>query len=350
MLNIIQRLDQDRFAPAVCVSKMGGRLDDVVLAMGIPLIEAPFTVPAKPYHRLYARARTAAHVFKSHGFDLWHSFHYGDDYSEPIIARLSGAKAWVYTKKNMNWHQNAWLLRSLLAAGIAAQNTDMLKDFFKSWPFRSKVKLIPRGVEALHFKPCKVDRFAYRAALGVTQDVVLVGLVAHLVPVKGHALLVAAAAYRPGVHLVFAGRAYDQAYVEQLEAQVKQLGLQGRVHFVGNVADMPHFLAQMDIIALPTLSRGEGCPVALLEAMACAKACIATDVPGSRDLIQDSVTGLLVPPEDPDALAGAIQRLAGDPDLRTRLGTAARQRVKAHYTIEQEVAAHEQLYREILKI
>ena len=83
--------------------------------------------------------------------------------------------------------------------------------------------------------------------------------------------------------------------------------------------------------------------------MACGKACIATDVPGSRDIIEDGISGLLVPPEDPHALANAIQRLIDDPELRQQLGLAARQRVETHYTIEKEVAAHEQLYREILK-
>lgn len=350
LANIALGLNRDKFEPTVCVSRKGGSIEAELEAHGIKVLEVPFTVPIKPYPRLLVRAKATAQRFKPYGFDIWHSFHYADDYSEPIISRLGGAKAWVYTKKSMMWGTRAWVLRSLLATKIVADNHDMPGMFFNRFGLKRKVHVIPHGVDTAHFKPRTVDRSAYRVALGVPQDAVLVGLVAHLVPVKGHALLVAAAAHRPGVHLVFAGRANDLAYVEQLKAQVNQLGLQGRVHFVGNVAEMPSFIAQMDIIALPTLSRGEGCPVALLEAMACAKACIATDVPGSRDLIEDGVSGLLVPPEDPHALAGAIQRLADDPDLRARLGTAARQRVEEHYTIEKEVAAHEQLYFEISAI
>jgi glycosyltransferase involved in cell wall biosynthesis len=349
MLNIIQRLNRDWFAPAVCVSKLGGRLDDVVRTMDIPLIEAPFMVPAKPYLSLYARARAFAQVFKPYGFDLWHSFHYGDDYSEPIIARLSGAKAWVYTKKNMNWHKNAWYVRSLLASGIAAQNTDMLKVFFNRWPLRSKVKLITRGVDTKKFKPDDQLMSEWRKILKIANNTLLVGCIAHLVPVKGHTLLIDAASKCADVHLLFTGRVNDPAYLTRLQTQVDQLGVMGKVHFPGNIADVPNFITQMDIIALPTLSRGEGCPVALLEAMACAKACIATDVPGSRDLIQDGVSGLLVPPEDSEALGRAIQNLAMDPDLRARLGAAARQRVEGYYTLDREVAAHEQFYMEILR-
>ncbi|NLB71755.1 MAG: glycosyltransferase family 4 protein, partial [Chloroflexi bacterium] len=90
------------------------------------------------------------------------------------------------------------------------------------------------------------------------------------------------------------------------------------------------------------------CPVALLEAMACGKACVATDVPGSRDIIEDGVSGLLVEPENAIDLASAIQRLINDRQFRERIGKAARIRIEEHFSIEKEVAAHEKLYEEIL--
>jgi glycosyltransferase involved in cell wall biosynthesis len=92
----------------------------------------------------------------------------------------------------------------------------------------------------------------------------------------------------------------------------------------------------------------EGCPVALLEAMSCGRACVATDVPGSRDLLEHGQSGLIVPPEDPGALAVALRQFAASPGLRQQMGRAARQRVLDHFTIEKEVAAHEALYAEVL--
>lgn len=347
LANIAESLDRNKFEPTVCVSRKGGAIEAELESQGIPVIEYPFTVEAKPYFGLPARVKQAADAFKPYGFDIWHSWHYADDYTEPIIARLSGAKAWVYTKKNMMWGSRAWIVRSLLASRIVADNLDMPRMFFNRFGLGKKVSIIPHGVDTVRFKPITVDRESYREEHHLPPDAILVGLVAHLVPVKGHDDLIAAAAKCPDVYLVFAGRANDRDYLALLQKQVQALNSEKRVHFLGKVDDVPEFLAQMDIIVLPTKQRGEGCPVSLLEAMACGKACIATDVPGSRDIIEDGVSGLLVPPEDPSALANAIRRLMDDPDLRARLGAAARQRVLAHYTIEREVADHERLYLEI---
>jgi glycosyltransferase involved in cell wall biosynthesis len=350
MMNIIERLDNQLFEPSVCVSKLGGKLDGRVRDLGLTLIESDFTVPAKPYHQFIKRANESARNFKPYHFDVWHSFHYLDDYSEPIIARLSGSKAWVFTKKNMNWGRNAWYIRSLLASHIVAQNTDMLIHFYNRWPYRNKVKLIPRGVDINKFKPGIGHQNRFRHQLGIPKERILLGCVANLVPVKGHPTLIEAVSKLEKVHLLIAGRVDDAQYKVQLEDQVQGLNIESRVHFLGSVDDIPGFLNEMDIISLPTWDkwRKEGCPVALLEAMACEKACVASNIPGARDIIQDAVNGLMVPPEDVEALSEAIRQLSDDLDFRNQLGRAARKTITNDYSIEKEVTAHEMLYTEVL--
>lgn len=343
MLNIIRRLDREIYEPGVCVSRKGGRLDREVEALGIPFIEAPFTVPALPYTSLLPRAWRVAQPFRSYRFDIWHSFHYSDDYTEPLIARLAGAKRWVFTKKNMNWKHRAWYVRTLLASRVAAQNTDMVESFFASPLFRYKTRLVPRGVDIVKYRVGLEPRLGLRTKLGLEGRFV-VGCVAHLVPVKHHQMIIEAAALEPDVVVLLAGKPLDAAYVAALHEQVARLGIADRVHFIGDVENVPAFLAEIDVFCLSGLQ--EGCPVALLEAMACGLACVASDVPGARDLIEHDASGLLVPASDPASLAAAFSRLTSA-DLRRRLGSAARKRVEDRYTVEREAEAHMALYDEI---
>lgn len=346
MLQIVQRLDGRVFAPSVCVLRKGGALDRVVEEMGIPFLELPFTVPARPYWGLAARAWRAARPFRAYRFDLWHSFHYGDDYTEPMIAYAAGARAWVYTKKNMNWRGRAWKVRSWMAKGIAAQNTRMLAEFFSGPRFSSKTWLIPRGVDTEAFQPDCPPRLGLRQRLGTPPEVKVAAAVGHLLPVKGHDLLLEAVRGLDGVEVWLAGAPQDGSQVRKLEQMAREAGLAGRVRFLGNVSDVAALHAEVDLFVHP--SRQEGCPVALLEAMACGKACIATRVAGAEDVIEDGVSGLLVPPQDAEALRAAIERVIQDGEFRARLGAGARRRIEESYSIEREVAQHEEMYLRVL--
>jgi glycosyltransferase involved in cell wall biosynthesis len=132
-----------------------------------------------------------------------------------------------------------------------------------------------------------------------------------------------------------------------LEAQVKELDLVGRVHLVGHHADVLPWLAALDAFVLP--SDWEGMSNALLEAMAAGLPVVATAVGGTREVVVDGVTGLLVPPGDPDSLAEAISRLLGDSDMRHTMGEAGRARVDRHFSIEQTVRRTEELYMALLE-
>ncbi|MEM6792452.1 MAG: glycosyltransferase family 4 protein [Acidobacteriota bacterium] len=346
LFEIARRLDRARFRPMLCLAARGGELEREFEAAGIEVMEAAVTLPAAPRWSLPARAlrrarRLAGLVPRG---ALWHSFHYLDDYTEPLVARAHGAAAWLYTKKNMSWNRQSWQLRTWGATRVLAQNRDMETRFFGGRWARRCVR-VPRGVDCERFAPAAPGEPDGPAT---DRDLVL-GCVAHLVPVKGHPTLLDALARAPGFRLRIAGRALDSGYRRRLGEQTRRLGLEERVDFVGSVSDVPSFLRRLDALVLPTWARWrqEGCPVALLEAMASGLPVIATDIPGSRDVVENGRSGLLVPPEDPAALAGALDRLR-DPRLRRALGEAARRRAVGNYSIEREVADHESLYREVL--
>lgn len=346
MFNILTRLDASVFTPTICVQRKGGVLDARLESMGYKVLELPFTVPANPYTSLPFRAYKVAKKFREYGFDIWHSFHYNDDYTEPIIARLSGAKAWIYTKKNMMWGSRSWIIRSLLASRIVADNADMPSLFFNRFGMAKKTQVIVHGIPLDEFSPVSYMDTSKSQLHDVPVDAFCVGCVAHLVPVKGHPTLIEAVSKLENVHLLLAGRPLDQIYSNHLREQVANLGLEKRVHFMGNVENIPEFLSQIDILVLPSIKEAFG--VVLIEAMACGKACIASDISGPRQIIENGISGFLVPPEDPDEMARVIHDLQQDPELRIDIGLRARKRVVEYFDIQKEVAAHEKLYLEII--
>jgi len=113
-------------------------------------------------------------------------------------------------------------------------------------------------------------------------------------------------------------------------AEVQELAREPGIEWLGHVGDVREVWRRAAIAVLPS-SYGEGLPKALLEAASCARPIIASDMPGCREVVAPGETGLLVPPHDPAALAGAIATLAGDPGLRRRMGEAGRARVCAEF-------------------
>lgn len=344
LLAMASRLDRRAFAPTVCVAQRRGTpLEGRFEAAGIDLVEAVVTVAARPYLRLPGRIRRAGRAAPP-GFDLWHSFHYLDDYTEPLVARAAGCRHWLYTKKNMSWGGRAWRARSRLACAVAAQNPTMVDRFFPG--HRGPVRVIPPGVDGDRFRPGRDER--WRLRLGLADDDVLVGHVGHLLPNKNQAHLVRALARTDErVHLVLAGRPLDPAYADEVATLAADLGVDGRTAFAGPVDDVPALLQACDVFAFA--SQDEACPVAVLEAMSCGLPVVVSDIPGTRHLVTDGRDGLRFPVGNVDILATGLTHLAQDPGRRRRLGRAARARVSAEFTVALEAERYQDLYDTVLR-
>jgi glycosyltransferase involved in cell wall biosynthesis len=322
MVAVAAGLDRARYEPTIAVGERRGTpLEATAEAAGIDLVEAPVTVPARPYHRLPGRVRRAGRA-APHGFDLWHSFHYLDDYTEPLVARVAGCRRWVFTKKSMSWGSRAWRLRRRLASGVAVQNRAMVDAFFDG--YRRPLHVIPPGVDPERFSPGSGD--AWRAKLGLGDERLVVN-VAHLLPNKGQADLVRA--LPEGAHLVLAGRPADEAYAAELARLASP-----RVHLVGQVDDVVGLLRAADVFAFA--SHQEACPVAVLEAMSVGLPIVTTDIAGTRDLVDDT-NGRRVAR---DALAEAL--------ADRQLGDGSRAKVLAGLTVDREVDRYQALYDEVL--
>ena len=208
--------------------------------------------------------------------------------------------------------------------------------------------VVPLGLELDRFVNAERSRGQLRAELGIPADVPLVGIVARLVPIKAHEVFLRAAAIlaarEAGARFLIVGDGERRA---ELEALSTNLGLDRSVEFLGWRPDLDRVYADLDLVVL--CSRNEGLPVALIEAQAAGRPVIATRVGGVPDLVVSGDTGLLVPPDDPDALARAIQSLLDDVEMRDRLGRAGRRRVVPAYNAERLLEDIDLLYRELAR-
>ena len=168
--------------------------------------------------------------------------------------------------------------------------------------------------------------------------------------VKGHDVFVEAAALLsdrfPNCSFSIGGAILEKDYYATLQASVANLGLSDRFNFVGPVHSLPEHLAQADIFVMP--SRSEGFSNAIIEAMAAALPVVATNVGGNAEAVVDQVTGVIVPPVDPPALAEALASLLCDPDRAAAMGEAGRSLAIEKFTTEAMMRQTAAAYSELL--
>ena len=196
-----------------------------------------------------------------------------------------------------------------------------------------RVTCVPTGVDLARFHPGV--RGALREELGLAPGVALVGMISVLRSWKGHDTFLDAAARllssssRP-LRFVIAG---DGPGREVLANKIALAPWKDAVTLLGHRDDVPNLLASLDVLVLPS-SAHEGIPQIILQAQAMGRAVVATTVGGIPEVVEDGVTGLLVPPQNPEALAEKIAALLDDPGLRERIGAAGRESVEKRHTLD----------------
>ncbi len=204
--------------------------------------------------------------------------------------------------------------------------------------------VLPNGVDAEEWLPDAQVRASVRKEMGLQDEFVWLA-VGRLEMVKDYpTLLRAMVAVPPPARLVIAG---SGPLLNNLARLSSHLGLHERVKFLGFEPNVKRWFQAADGFVLS--SRWEGLPMALLEAAACALPVVATDVPGSREIVLDGETGTLVPPADASALAWAMTAMMRTPpEERRRMGACARQRILEQFSLESSFDRWEQLYGTLL--
>ena len=270
--------------------------------------------------------------------------------ARPASTPLRGM-GYIFTSNELLARMLRPIVRTLLRLALGGarsrlilQNLDDITLFEKSGlASAAHIRLIPgSGVECARFLPPPSDRERVPP--------VRVVLAARMLWDKGVREFVEAARVlkvqgRP-LRFQLAGGPDPGNPASISELVLRDWQASGLVDWLGHVDDMPALLASADIVVLP--SYREGLPKSLIEAAACARPLVTTDVPGCREVVTDGINGLLVPVCDALALAHAIARLQDDPSLGRRLGEAARAKALAEYDECRIVARTLDVYRELL--
>lgn len=224
-------------------------------------------------------------------------------------------------------------------AGIAVSD-ELIPQALRTLPRARAFAVIPNGVPILPL----VEASDIRRRLGLPAQVPLVGAIGRLSPEKAHDVFLDASAIlaqlRPDVHFVLGG---GGPLLAALRARVEQLGIGSRVHLVG-VIDDPHvLLRELTVVVQP--SRSETTSRLVLEAMVQERPVVATRVGGTESIITHGESGMLVPPDSPDAIAAAVLDLLDNPAAASRLGRTAREVAAAKFDVHMMARAVDEIYR-----
>jgi glycosyltransferase involved in cell wall biosynthesis len=287
-----------------------------------------------------------ARIAKEGGFGVIHAHTRVSQVAASIASRISGAKVVTtchgYFRKRLRGIVDTWGDRVVAISGAVKEH--LTKDLHVA---ENRVALIYSGVDASRFRadsgPDGLGRV--RAGLGLAEGPVI-GTIGRLSPVKGQRFFIESMAHilarRPDAQAVILGNGPEEAALRKLAAST---GAGGRIFFFASSADTGRFLSAMDVFVFPSLKEGLG--IALLEALAAGRACVASDTGGIGDIIEDGHTGLLVAPGDPKAIAEAVLKLLADGALRSGMGRKGRELVAAKFTVDAMADRMAGLYNEV---
>jgi glycosyltransferase involved in cell wall biosynthesis len=367
LIDLLEHLDRRQYHPIVCFPKEG-KFASKLTGMGIEVKMIPLPegvsqlsrqngnsrllrLLATPRHLLPTIIETAAFVRSKH-IDLI--------VTNGIKCHVIGSMVSSMTGTKLIWHVRDFtetgLVRFLLTSmgrffpdRIIANSRAVESIFSKC----GQVVAIHNGIDLARFD-LRIDGGKVRSKLGVGEGVQLIGTVGHFAPLKGYEELILAMneVVRRGfdVKLSLVGDCiypHSKAYRERLVTLADSMGLRERIILAGFREDIPELLASFDLFVLP--SRSEGFGRVNLEAMAMGKPVISTNVGGIPEVVVDGVTGILVPPGEPNALSRALMKLLADPSQRESMGREGRRRVEEHFTLQVHVQRIQEIYRDVLR-
>ena len=354
-MEVAMRLSPDRFERTVCATRWGPQLESR------PTRAAALEELSRHGVRFVGlRRRSAADLLAWRGLisllrqesiDILHAHKFGSNVWAALLGPLWGTP--VVVAHEHSWSFEGNLVRRLLDRQLIARRCDAVVAVSREDRRRmielegirpERVFHIPNGIPA----PPPPTGAVRRDGLGLHEDDLVVGTVGVLRRQKALDVLIQAAAILraefPRLRVLMVGSGPER---EPLEKLIVELDLSSTVSLLGYRTDVPELLPIFDVAAAS--SDFEGSPLSILEYMEAGLPVVSTRVGGVPDLVEDGVTGLLVNPGDPAALAGALAELLGDRERRAEMGLKGRKRRRSEFDIDVMVERFEQLYEELYR-
>lgn len=351
LLKIVSRMDRSRFEPLVVSllppGPVGRMMEDAGVAVQfLNMARGKGSVAA--LYRFIALARR----FRPHVLSTW--LYHADllgTMAKPFLPKT--ALVWNLRCANMDFSRYAALtgrvvkacaLLSRVPDAVTANSRAGLSEHHKIGYRPRREEFIGNGFDTALFRPDDEARAAARREWGIAPDEPAVGLFARLDPMKCHGDFFRAAgilkARMPGLRPILCGDGIAPVN-PALSGMIRENGLADAAVLLGRRGDMQRLYPGLDVLCSASL--GEGFPNVIGEAMSCGVPCVATGVGDCREIIGE--TGLVAPPADPEALAGALERILSlSVSERRLMGRRARERVERLYSIESVVSGHQELY------
>jgi L-malate glycosyltransferase len=343
LVEVVRGLDRRVYAPEMwTASARVGDLAPLFERLGAPV--RSFGIRSTMLHtRTLGAVNAVAREFRRRDVHVVHGYLFEGNFLAALVGRRARRPVTLVSKRSLDRYGRidrraaAWLSNRL--ADRVLVNADAVRDIVvdHEWCDPAKIDVIPNGVDL----PTRVGAPRSPDPRG---DGPLVGMVGRLGWKKGYEFaLEAFAALRgriPNLRVDIVG---DGDLRGEIEQRIERLGLGDTVRLLGQRSDVPACLERFDCFVLSSVI--EGMPNALLEAMSMRLPVVTTSAGGSAEVVEDGVSGLVVPPRDATALAAAIGRVLTDGALAARLGAAAETRVREHYGLGAMLRSLDQVYR-----
>ncbi len=358
LLDLVHHLDKDRFEPVVVIQS-AGHLMRGLQERGIRTIiqrMEPFKNRWLPYSWAWG-VPVLTRIMRKECPDVVHSNHlYVGRYSGRAARRLR--IPCLVTLRLVHppelWdRQNRW--DTLKAHNHIISNSDEGRKVFETdHEIRYKIATIKNGIDLSRFRPHPNPmelRARQGGQFGITSESIVVTQIASRVPQKGNEDLLQAfaplAQNNPRLHLVLVGGPFGSAdNRSSLLRLARQAGVAERVHLTDYVWDVVDFLNLADISVLASRER-EGLPRCIIEAMACGKPIIATDVGGSKELVRDGITGFLVGSRAIPSLQARLSELISSHEMRIKFGAAGLAFARQDHDITHMISRYETIYERL---